>query len=71
MKFAIVSKGDEKSNTLSEKLKSYLTDFKLEYDEIEPEITISVGETVHCYQLFNVIAIVLMIQHLSVFIPVI
>ncbi|MEK6453742.1 NAD kinase [Caldifermentibacillus hisashii] len=43
MKFAIVSKGDEKSNTLSEKLKSYLTDFKLEYDEIEPEITISVG----------------------------
>lgn len=43
MKFTIVSKGDEKSNSLYDKLKSYLTDFKLEYDEKEPDIVVSVG----------------------------
>lgn len=43
MKFAITSKGDEKSNALMHKIRSYLTDFKLTYDEQEPDIVISVG----------------------------
>ncbi len=43
MKFAITSKGDSKSNTLMHKMKSYLLDFELEYDEEEPDIVISVG----------------------------
>ncbi|WP_245153849.1 NAD kinase [Jeotgalibacillus proteolyticus] len=43
MKFAITSKGDAKSNALMHKMRSYLKDFNLEYDEEEPEIVISVG----------------------------
>ncbi|MCU9612428.1 NAD kinase [Caldibacillus lycopersici] len=43
MKFTVVSKGDEKSNTLSEKIRIYLQDFDLILDENEPEIVISVG----------------------------
>ncbi|WP_163102988.1 NAD kinase [Peribacillus alkalitolerans] len=43
MKFAITSKGDQKSNTLMHKMKSYLIDFQLEYDEEQPDIVISVG----------------------------
>lgn len=43
MKFAITSKGDQKSNTLMHKMRSYLIDFQLEYDEEKPDIVISVG----------------------------
>lgn len=43
MRFAIISKGDSKSNTLMQKIRSYLTDFSLIYDEGEPDIVISVG----------------------------
>ncbi len=43
MKFAITSKGDAKSNALMHKIRNYLTDFKLTYDESEPDIVISVG----------------------------
>ncbi|OAH59414.1 MULTISPECIES: NAD kinase [Bacillaceae] len=43
MKFAITSKGDAKSNALMHKIRNYLTDFKLAYDESEPDIVISVG----------------------------
>ncbi|SDJ45000.1 NAD kinase [Salimicrobium halophilum] len=43
MKFAILSKGDRKSNELRTKIKNYLSEFKLEYDEEAPELVISVG----------------------------
>lgn len=43
MKFAITSKGDSKSNTLMHKMRTYLQDFELVYDEEEPDIVISVG----------------------------
>ncbi|WLR42956.1 NAD kinase [Bacillus carboniphilus] len=43
MKFAVTSKGDEKSDLLASKMKTYLMDFLLEYDEDQPEIVISVG----------------------------
>ncbi|MBS2770466.1 NAD kinase [Anoxybacillus rupiensis] len=43
MKFAITSKGDAISNALTQKMKSYLLDFGLEYDENQPDIVISVG----------------------------
>ncbi|WP_280769245.1 NAD kinase [Salipaludibacillus daqingensis] len=43
MKFNIQSRGDNDSNILSQKIKSYLQEFHLEYDEKEPEIVISVG----------------------------
>lgn len=43
MKFAIVSKGDQYSNILVQKIRTYLQDFELEYDEDQPEIVISVG----------------------------
>ncbi|OIK11122.1 NAD kinase [Bacillus sp. MUM 13] len=43
MKFAITSKGDTKSNTLMSKMRTYLQDFNLEYDEDQPDIVISVG----------------------------
>ncbi|HZG70539.1 MAG TPA: NAD kinase [Chondromyces sp.] len=43
MKFAITSKGDDKSNTLMHRIRSYLQDFKLIYDENQPDIVISVG----------------------------
>ena len=43
MKFAITSKGDTKSNTLMHKMKTYLLDFDLIYDEEQPDIVISVG----------------------------
>ena len=43
MKFAITSKGDSKSNTLMHKMRTYLQDFNLIYDEDEPDIVISVG----------------------------
>lgn len=43
MNFTIVSKGDSKSDTLTSKLKTYLEDFELVWNEQEPEIVISVG----------------------------
>lgn len=43
MKFAITSKGDSKSNTLMHRMRTYLQDFQLEYDEDQPDIVISVG----------------------------
>ncbi|WP_110113391.1 NAD kinase [Bacillus sp. CGMCC 1.16541] len=43
MKFAITSKGDQVSNTLMQKMRTYLLDFQLEYDEQQPDIVISVG----------------------------
>ncbi len=33
MKFSITSKGDAKSNKLMHKMRTYLQDFELEYDE--------------------------------------
>jgi NAD+ kinase len=43
MKFAITSKGDNISNTLMLKMRTYLQDFDLIYDEDQPDIVISVG----------------------------
>ena len=43
MKFSIQSKGDSNSNTLMHRIKMYLLDFNLIYDEDEPDIVISVG----------------------------
>ncbi|MFZ3589248.1 NAD kinase [Bacillus sp. DJP31] len=43
MKFAITSKGDTVSNTLMHKMRNYLQDFELTYDEEEPDLVISVG----------------------------
>mgnify|MGYP005752891003 FL=1 len=43
MKFAVTSKGDQKSNTLMQRIKTYLKDFELTYDEDQPDIVISVG----------------------------
>jgi len=43
MKFAITSKGDQTSNALMQKMKTYLLDFHLEYDENQPDVVISVG----------------------------
>ncbi|WP_181349124.1 NAD kinase [Thalassobacillus sp. CUG 92003] len=43
MKFSILSKGDKKSNDIRSKIKNYLTEFDLDYDEDEPDLSISVG----------------------------
>lgn len=43
MKFAVTSKGDETSNILTQKIKTYLLDFDLQYDEDAPDLVISVG----------------------------
>ena len=43
MKFAIQSRRDSQSNELMELAKSYLIDFGLHFDEIEPEIVLSIG----------------------------
>lgn len=43
MNFAIVSRGDERSNNLKAKMKQYLIDFDLIYNEKEPELVISIG----------------------------
>lgn len=43
MKFAIVSKGDNRSNNIMAKMRQYLTEFDLEYDKESPELVISVG----------------------------
>ncbi|WP_062197620.1 NAD kinase [Massilibacterium senegalense] len=43
MKFATTSRGDELSNSLQEKIRTYLLEFELEHDEEQPDIVISVG----------------------------
>lgn len=43
MKFAVTSKGDQKSNNLVERIKTYLLGFNLINDEDQPDIVISVG----------------------------
>ncbi|PLT30364.1 NAD kinase [Peribacillus deserti] len=43
MKYAITSKGDSKSNALMHKMRTYLNDFDLQYDENQPDMVISVG----------------------------
>lgn len=43
MKFSITSKGDETSNALAQKIRTYLLDFEFQYDEDQPDIVISVG----------------------------
>lgn len=43
MKFAIVSKGDGRSNQIKATMKQHLTDFELEYDEKDPDLVITVG----------------------------
>ncbi|MDQ0174625.1 NAD kinase [Bacillus chungangensis] len=43
MKFSITSKGDSQSNALMHKMRTYLLDFDLVYDESQPDIVISVG----------------------------
>lgn len=43
MKFAIVSRGDERSNKITAKMKQYLIDFDLTYNEESPDLVISIG----------------------------
>ncbi|MEH7381680.1 NAD kinase [Bacillus sp. JJ1533] len=43
MKFAVTSRGDSNSNTLMQKIKTYLMDFGLIYDEDQPDIVVTVG----------------------------
>ncbi|TDR55556.1 NAD+ kinase [Listeria rocourtiae] len=43
MKYAVTSRGDEKSNLLRLKMIGYFDDFDMVYDESEPEIVISIG----------------------------
>lgn len=43
MKFAIISKGDLKSNQIQSRILQYLTDFDLVHDKVEPDLVISVG----------------------------
>lgn len=43
MKFAIVSRGDERSNKITAKMKQYLIDFDLTYNEDSPDLVISIG----------------------------
>lgn len=43
MKFAIVSRGDDRSNNIKAKMKQYLVNFDLIYNKEEPDLVISVG----------------------------
>ncbi len=43
MKFAITSKGNPASNALTQKVRTYLQDFEMIYDESNPDIVISIG----------------------------
>src|SRR5699024_9679608 len=43
MKFAIVSKGDERSNNIKTMMKKHLVEFDLEYNKENPDLVISVG----------------------------
>ncbi len=68
MKFTIMSKGDQSSDTLASTMKEYLLDFGFIMDEKEPDIVISVGEMERFYMRFIVIIIDWMKQHLLVYI---
>src|SRR5690625_1927008 len=56
MKFAIVSKGDKRSNNIKAMMKKHLIEFDLEYNKENPDLVISVGgdgtflEAFHRYQ---------------------
>src|SRR5690625_5040063 len=43
MEFAIVSRGDERSNGIKAQIKQYLIDFDLIYNEETPDLVISIG----------------------------
>src|SRR5699024_8013262 len=43
IKFAIVSRGTDRSNNIKQTMKLYLTDFDLIYDKIETALVISIG----------------------------
>ncbi|HLS35614.1 MAG TPA: NAD kinase [Bacillota bacterium] len=43
MKFAIVTKGDERSEKIKDTTMQYLTNFQLTYNEEEPDLVISIG----------------------------
>ncbi|MCR6111362.1 NAD kinase [Bacillus sp. A301a_S52] len=43
MKFNVRTRGDQASNILTQKIKNYLQEFKLDYHEEKPDIVISVG----------------------------
>lgn len=43
MRFAIVSKGDTKSNALTDKMMNYMLEMDMVLDEKSPEIVVSVG----------------------------
>jgi len=43
MKYTIFSKGDQKSDSLAKKIRDYLDDFELVYDEEKPDLVVSVG----------------------------
>lgn len=43
LKFAITSKGNPASNALTQKVRTYLQDFEMIYDESNPDIVISIG----------------------------
>lgn len=43
MKYAILTKGDSKSNALKQKMVGYMNDFNMQEDTVAPEIVISVG----------------------------
>lgn len=68
MKFTIMSKGDQSSDTLAGTMKEYLLDFGFIMDEKEPDIVISVGGMERFYMRFIVIIIDWMKQHLLVYI---
>lgn len=56
MRFSIISKGDALSNSLSGKMRGYLHDFDMVYDEEEPDIVISVGgdgTLLHAFHLYS------------------
>ncbi|MBU8906903.1 NAD kinase [Desertibacillus haloalkaliphilus] len=43
MHYAVTSRGDETSNALQQKIKNYLNEFGLIFDEDEPDIVVTVG----------------------------
>lgn len=68
MKFTIMSKGDQSSDTLASTMKEYLLDFGFIMDEKEPDIVISVGGDGTLYMHFIVIMIDWLKRHLLVYI---
>lgn len=58
MKFAVSSKGNSVSDTLKNKIQTYLLDFGMELNEEEPDLVITVGGDGTLYTLFTGIATV-------------